>query len=382
MKSKALTYHENPAGKIGTSLLKPCATQEDLSLAYSPGVAEPCLAIQEDPENVYKYTNKGNLVAVISNGTSVLGLGDIGPLASKPVMEGKALLLKKFAQLDSFDLELQASDPDLFIQSVQVLEPSFGGILLEDIKAPDCFYIEEQLLKKLSIPVFHDDQHGTAIVLSAALLNATSLLNKKLENLKIVFLGAGAAALASAHLFLALGIKKEQLFVVDSQGLITHNRMVNSYKAFFAQESSPKDLKEVIKGADVFVGCSTGNLLTPEMFLSMNSPIVFALANPTPEIDPNLALSLNSKTLIGTGRSDYPNQINNLLVFPYLFKKLLQERTQVTTETKLYFARKLAQLAQEDVPQEILSIYNLKELHFGQNYLLPKPFDLRLREYF
>ncbi len=377
-----LSYHEFPVpGKIKIIPSKPCNTKDDLSLAYTPGVAIPCLEIKKDPSAAYKYTAKGNLIAVITNGTAVLGLGDIGPLAGKPVMEGKSVLFKRFAGLDSIDIEIDEKDPKKFIDIVKSLEPTFGGINLEDIKAPECFEIEQTLIEKMSIPVMHDDQHGTAIICSAALLNAVSIANKKIREVRVVFSGAGAAAISCATLFHKLGVKKENLTLVDSKGVITTERLheLNPEKQQFAQNTTKTTLADALIGADVFVGLSQGNIMTKEMLLSMApTPIVFAMANPTPEIDYHLAISTRSDIIMATGRSDLPNQINNVLAFPYLFRAALDTRSaKITPEMKLACVKALAALAKKKVPSSVEAAYNHK-LAFGPLYIIPKAFDSRV----
>ncbi|MBU2567039.1 hypothetical protein KKG46_05805 [Patescibacteria group bacterium] len=381
MKEDALKYHaEGKPGKIEISVTKPCATAEELSLAYSPGVAYPCLEIKDNPEDVYKYTAKGNLVGVISNGTAVLGLGNIGALAGKPVMEGKGVLFKKFANIDVFDIEIDEQDADKFIETVARLEPTFGGINLEDIKAPECFVIEKALKEKMNIPVFHDDQHGTAIIVSAGLKNALEIVDKKIDGVKVVVNGAGAAAIAISHLLIDVGVRKENVFMLDSKGLIVSSREdLNEYKKFFAQDAEASGLKEVMAGADVFVGVSVGNLLNKEMVQSMNDkPIIFGLANPTPEIDPKLAREASPGAIIATGRSDYANQVNNVLGFPYIFRAALDVRaTEINKEMKLAAVEALAKLAHEPVPESVAKAYG-QEFTFGPEYIIPKPFDPRL----
>jgi malate dehydrogenase (oxaloacetate-decarboxylating)(NADP+) len=378
----ALPYHEAyPRGKIGTYLKKPLETQEDLASAYSPGVAGPCRMIEGDRELSYRYTARGNLVAVITNGTAVLGLGAIGAYAAKPVMEGKAMLFKKFAGLDSFDLEIDEQDSDAFIRMVAALEPSFGGINLEDIKAPECFYIEEQLRARMKIPVFHDDQHGTAIIASAALLNAIELNGKKLEDLRIVFSGGGAAAIACAQMFLTLGIYPNQILMCDSKGVLHKGRKdLNTYKDRFAQDTELRTLQEALMGADVFVGVSAAGLMSSSMLRSMaKDPIVFALANPDPEITPHLARSVRADVIIATGRSDYPNQVNNVLGFPYIFRGALDTESQsINEEMKRAAALAIAALAKQDVPDSVQRVYAREgHLSFGRDYLIPKPNDPR-----
>ncbi len=383
LKSDALKYHcEERAGKIEVKPIKPCYTQRDLSMAYTPGVAEPCREIECVTERVFDYTIRGNLVAVITNGTAVLGLGDIGPLAAKPVMEGKAVLFKRFADIDVFDIELNTKDPDEIIKAVQLLEPTFGGINLEDIKAPECFYIEERLRETMNIPVFHDDQHGTAIISSAALLNAVELQNKKLDEVKVVMSGAGAAGIACATLYVRLGVKRENIYLVDSKGLVYHGRKegMNPYKERFANGEKPMTLVELMKGADVFAGVSAAGLVTKEMVKSMaDKPIIFAMANPDPEISYPDALSVRSDLIMATGRSDFPNQVNNVLGFPYIFRGALDVRAcAINDEMKIQAVRSLADLAKEDVPDSVLKAYGSDLLEFGPNYIIPKPFDPRV----
>ena len=382
LKTDALNYHKEPtAGKIEVIPSKPHNTQRDLSLAYSPGVAEPCMEIYHEPSCVYDYTSKGNLVAVISNGTAVLGLGDIGAEASKPVMEGKGLLFKIFADINVFDIEINEKDPDKFIEIVKGIAPTFGGINLEDIKAPEAFYIEERLKKELPIPLMHDDQHGTAIISAAALLNALELAQKKIENVRMVINGAGAAAVSCAKLYLSLGLKKENLLMCDSKGIINLRREgLTKEKEFFAIDTDKNTLEEAIVNADVFVGLSAANVLTPQMLLQMaEKPIVFALANPNPEIDYNLAVKTRKDVLIATGRSDYPNQVNNVLGFPYIFRGALDvQATEINEAMKLGAVHALADLSKEPVSEVVLMAYNLKKLSFGPDYFIPKPFDERL----
>jgi malate dehydrogenase (oxaloacetate-decarboxylating)(NADP+) len=378
-KQEALDYHsKNVSGKISILPTKPSATSKDLSLAYTPGVAEPCLEIEKDPSKAYDYTAKGNLVGVITNGTAVLGLGDIGPLASKPVMEGKSVLFKRFANVDAFDLEINELDVDKFIDIVTSLEPTFGGINLEDIKAPECFAIEEKLIEDLDIPVFHDDQHGTAVITAAGLLNALKIVDKKVSDVRIVFVGAGAAGIACANLIVDLGVKLENIFMFDSKGLITKSRDVNKYKAKFSQ-STEMSLTEALSGADVFIGVSKADLLEKEMLLGMASnPIVFAMANPNPEIKYELAKQTRSDIIMATGRSDYPNQVNNVLGFPFIFRGALDVRARViNSEMKLAAVNALAELAREDVPKEVFDAYG-SEFSFGSEYIIPKPFDPRV----
>ena len=381
-KEKALLYHsEGKPGKIEVIPTKPHSTQADLSLAYSPGVAEPCLEIENNSEHAYDYTAKGNLVAVISNGTAVLGLGDIGALAGKPVMEGKGLLFKIFAGIDVFDIEVNEKDPDKFIAAVKAIAPTFGGINLEDIKAPECFEIERRLKAELDIPVMHDDQHGTAIISSAGLLNALEITGKKIENVKIVVNGAGASACSCTRLYIALGAKKENVVMCDSKGVISVRRKdLNEEKQFFATERNVNTLEEAITGADVFLGLSVADVLTEKMVQSMNSyPIVFALANPNPEISYEKAKASRSDILFATGRSDYPNQINNVLGFPYIFRGALDVRaTSINEEMKLAAVKAIAALAKEPVPDVVNAAYGLSVLSFGKDYLIPKPMDPRL----
>lgn len=381
--SDALRYHEQGRpGKLEVVPTKPCVTARDLSLAYSPGVAEPCLAIQEDPNLAYRYTNKGNLVAVISNGTAVLGLGAIGALAGKPVMEGKAVLFKRFAQVDVFDIELDTTDVEAIIQACQILEPTFGGINLEDIKAPECFEIEERLRESMSIPVFHDDQHGTAIISGAALVNALELNGKKIEEVRVVVNGAGASAIACARFYESLGVRNENILMVDSKGVIYRGREsgMNKYKDHFAQETNLRTLTDAMAGADVFLGCSSKGLVSGDMVKSMaKDPIVFALANPDPEIDYDVAKAARPDAIVATGRSDYPNQVNNVLGFPYIFRGALDVRARGINEAmKVAAAHALAALAREPVPQEVSRAYSGQHFEFGPEYIIPKPFDPRL----
>ena len=381
-KQEALDYHANGRpGKIEVIPSKPYATQRDLSLAYSPGVAEPCLEIAEHKERVYKYTAKSNLVAVISNGTAVLGLGDIGPEASKPVMEGKGLLFKIFADIDVFDIEVDAKDVELFIQTVKAIAPTFGGINLEDIKAPEAFIIEERLKAELDIPIMHDDQHGTAIISSAALINALELAKKKISRIKIVISGAGAAAFSCTKLYLALGAKLSNMYMFDSKGLLSLNRTdLDKYKSEFAVHKKDISLKEALKGADVFLGLSKGGLVSKEMIKGMaKNPIVFALANPEPEISYTDAMSVRTDIIMATGRSDHPNQVNNVIGFPYIFRGALDVRaTCINEEMKLAAVKAIASLAKELVPEEVNEAYNEKNISFGRDSIIPKPIDPRL----
>lgn len=379
---RALDYHRYPRpGKTEVIPTKPYDTPDDLSLAYSPGVAYPCLAIKDDADRVFDYTNRGNLVAVISNGTAVLGLGDIGAKAGKPVMEGKALLFKIFAGLDAFDLEIDEKNPQEFIKTVARLAPTFGGINLEDIKAPECFEIEKELRSRLDIPVMHDDQHGTAIISSAALINALKLQEKSIGNVRLVVNGAGAAAIACTRLFCELGLKHENIVMCDSHGVIRKDRgSLTPTKAEFATARDLHTLADAMKGADVFLGLSVADVITPEMVRSMaDRPIVFALANPEPEIAYESAIKARPDLIFATGRSDYPNQINNVLGFPYIFRGALDCRaTEINEPMKVAAAKAIAALAQEPVPEDIIKAYGVDGLTFGKDYILPKPFDRRL----
>ncbi len=382
-KQQALDYHFGARpGKIEVTSTKPCRTQRDLSLAYTPGVAEPCLEIEKNPHDAFKYTARGNLVAVISNGTAVLGLGDIGALAGKPVMEGKGVLFKRFADVDVFDIEINSKDPDEIIKVCQLLEPTFGGINLEDIKAPECFYIEETLKKTMKIPVFHDDQHGTAIISGAALLNALELVGKPLDKVKVVFNGAGASGIACAEHWIRLGVRRENVFLCDTKGVIYKGRTagMNPYKERFAQDTKMRTLAEAIAGADVFCGLSVKGAVTPEMIKSMASrPVVFAMANPDPEITYDEAKAARPDVIIATGRSDYPNQVNNVLGFPFIFRGALDVRaTAINEEMKLAATHALAALTKEDVPDSVCRVYGVEHLKFGPDYLIPKPFDPRV----
>jgi malate dehydrogenase (oxaloacetate-decarboxylating)(NADP+) len=379
---EALKYHSvYPAGKISTAITKPANSQRDLSLAYSPGVAEPVREIAKNPENIYKYTNKGNLVAVISNGTAVLGLGNVGALAGKPVMEGKALLFKRFANVDGFDVSVDTTNSQDFIDTVSRIALNFGGINLEDIKAPECFAIEEILSDKLDIPVFHDDQHGTAIVVAAGLLNALELQNKQMEQVKLVCLGAGAAGIATMKLLVDMGLNRDNITLVDTKGVVHTDRTdLNSFKQEFAITTNKRSLADAMEGADVFIGVSGANLLTPEMLKTMaNNPIVFAMANPDPEIHPDVAFATRDDVIMATGRSDLPNQINNTLCFPYIFRAALDVRaSKINTEMKIATAHALKDLAKQPVAQEVLDAYKINKLEFGKDYLVPKPLDPRL----
>ena len=376
-------YHSLPRpGKLEVVPSKPCRTQRDLSMAYTPGVAEPCLAIEKEPEKAYWYTGKGNLVAVVSNGTAVLGLGNIGALAGKPVMEGKGVLFKRFGDVDVFDLELNTTDPDEVVRVCQILEPTFGGINLEDIKAPECFYIEEKLKATLNIPVFHDDQHGTAIISGAALLNALELANKKADQVKVVFNGAGAAGIACAEHWIRLGVRRENIILCDTTGVIYKGRTkgMNPYKERFAVQTDLRTLQEALRGADVFCGLSGANLVSQAMVKSMaDNPIVFAMANPDPEITYEDAVAARSDIIMATGRSDYPNQVNNVLGFPFIFRGALDVRARaINDEMKLAATHALARLAKEDVPDSVCRAYGLEKLGFGRDYIIPKPFDPRV----
>ena len=382
LKEAALRYHREPQpGKIAVVPTKPHRTQEDLSLAYSPGVAAPSRAVAEDPASVYEYTGKGNLVAVISNGTAVLGLGNIGALASKPVMEGKSMLFKTFAGIDAFDIEVAENDPEAFVRTVRAIAPTFGGINLEDIKAPECFEIEERLRRELDIPVMHDDQHGTAIITSAALLNGAKIAGKELPALRVVVNGAGAAAIACARLFLKLGVRREHMVLCDSRGVVAaHREDLNPLKREFATTRRIASLAEALHGADVFLGVSKANVLTPEMLRSMApNPIVMALANPDPEIAYDVATVTRPDLIFATGRSDYPNQVNNVLGFPYIFRGALDVRaSEINDAMKLAAAHAIAAMTREPVPESVLRDYNLEKLEFGRGYLIPKPTDPRL----
>lgn len=384
LKKDALDYHQFPKpGKIATELTKPTETQHDLALAYSPGVAEPVIEIDKNPENAFKYTGKGNLVGVITDGTAVLGLGNVGSLAGKPVMEGKGVLFKRFADIDVFDIEVNADTPAEFIETVERIAPTFGGINLEDIAAPHCFEIERVLEEKLDIPVFHDDQHGTAIIIAAGLLNALELKNKKLEDCKIVCLGAGAAGIASMEVLTSLGADKNNLFMLDRGGVIHSGRDdLNKYKQEWAIDTDLRTLSDACKDADVFIGLSGPDLLSVEDLNSMaKDPIVFALSNPNPEINPEVAQEARPDIIIGTGRSDYPNQVNNVLGFPFIFRGALDVRaTHINTEMKMAAVKALAELAKEPVPDEVLKAYGKDDMEFGPDYIIPTPLDPRLPE--
>jgi malate dehydrogenase (oxaloacetate-decarboxylating)(NADP+) len=382
-KEEALIYHsKGRPGKIEVIPTKPCATQKDLSLAYTPGVAEPCLAIQKNPDEAFHYTAKGNLVAVISNGTAVLGLGNIGALAGKPVMEGKGLLFKIYGGINVFDIEIDTEDVDKFIETVKLIAPTFGGINLEDIKAPECFEIERRLKAETDIPVMHDDQHGTAIISAAGLVNACELIGKKLSDVKIVVNGAGAAAIACSKLYIEMGANPANIIMVDSRGVITKDRDdLNEYKREFAIDNTNiKTLADAVRGADVLIGLSVEGAFTKEMIASMaDNPIVFAMANPNPEITYEDALSVRKDIIFATGRSDYPNQINNVLGFPFIFRGALDVRSKaINTEMQVAASKALAELAKEPVPDEVAKAYNVDKLEFGREYLIPKPLDPRL----
>ncbi len=382
-KQDALDYHfGSRPGKIEVVSTKPCLTQRDLSLAYTPGVADPCLEIEKNPQDAFKYTDKGNLVAVVTNGTAVLGLGDIGALAGKPVMEGKGVLFKRFADIDVFDIELNTHDPDEIIKTCQLLEPTFGGINLEDIKAPECFYIEETLKKTMKIPVFHDDQHGTAIISGAALVNAVELTGKRMDQIKVVVNGAGASGIACAEHYVCMGVKRENITMVDTKGVIYKGRKegMNPYKERFAKETSMRTLTDAAKGADVLLGLSKKGAFTPEMIASLAPrPVVFAMANPDPEITYDEARAVRDDIIMATGRSDYPNQVNNVLGFPFIFRGALDvHATTINEEMKLAATHALAALAKEDVPDSVCRAYGVDNLKFGVDYIIPKPFDPRV----
>lgn len=383
-KESALQYHklDGIPGKLGVHPSKPLETQLDLGLAYTPGVAFPVLEIERDPALAYDYTAKGNLVAVVSNGTAILGLGHRGALASKPVMEGKAVLFKKFADIDSIDIEVDSTDPETVIAVTAAIGKSFGGINLEDIRSPECFYIEDRLKSLLDIPVFHDDQHGTAIILGAALTNALEITGKRINGIKVVFSGAGAAAVASARHLVRMGVPREHIWMCDIKGLVYHGRLEEMFpeKAVFAQGDRPAALTEVLAGADVFIGLSAANIVTPEMLKSMNAaPVVFAMANPDPEIRYDLAKHARPDAVLGTGRSDFPNQVNNLLGFPFIFRGALDVRAiTINDEMKIAASRALAALAREPVPADVLKAYGLTHLEFGIDYVVPKPLDRRV----
>ncbi|WP_160063254.1 malic enzyme-like NAD(P)-binding protein [Psychromonas sp. L1A2] len=381
-RQQALDYHAFPKpGKISIELTTPAETADDLSLAYSPGVAEPVREIAANPDDVYKYTAKGNLVAVITNGTAILGLGNLGPLASKPVMEGKALLFKRFANLDAIDIEVKHRTPEEFINTVANIADTFGGINLEDIKAPECFIIEKELKERCSIPVFHDDQHGTAIVTAAAMINALDIQGKNIEDVKIVCMGAGAAAISCMELLIKCGALREKIYMLDRKGVIhTRRDDINEYKQRFANNTDQRTLQDVICGADVFVGVSGPNVLSPEdVKLMAPNPVIFACSNPDPEIKPELAHSVRDDLIMATGRSDYPNQVNNVLCFPFIFRGALDVRaTDINDEMKVAAVNAIRDIAKQPVPQEVLTASGSSELTFGKNYIIPKPMDPRL----
>ena len=381
-RQQALDYHEYPTpGKISVELTTPAETSKDLALAYSPGVAEPVREIAQDPDNAYRYTAKGNMVAVISNGTAILGLGNLGPLASKPVMEGKALLFKRFAGLDSIDIEVSHRTTQDFINTVANIADTFGGINLEDIKAPECFEIEQALIERCNVPVFHDDQHGTAIVTAAGMLNALEIQGKKLADSRIVCLGAGAAAIACMELLIKCGAQREHIYMLDSKGVIhTRRDDLNEYKQLFANNTDKRTLKDVIDGADIFVGVSGPDLLSPEeLKLMAPNPVIFACSNPDPEIKPEVAMAARDDLIMGTGRSDYPNQVNNVLCFPFMFRGALDVRaTAINDEMKVAAVEAIRQLAKEEVPESVLKGAGEKSLTFGRDYIIPKPIDPRL----
>jgi len=384
LKAQALKYHSQPrAGKISVVPTKPCDEQDDLALAYSPGVAAPVREIADNPELAYQYTSKGNLIAVITDGTAVLGLGNVGSLAGKPVMEGKGVLFKKFADIDVFDIEVNAEDNDDFIRTVANIAPTFGGINLEDIAAPHCFIIEKALKEQLDIPVFHDDQHGTAIIISAGLINALHIQAKKLQDIKIVCIGAGSAGIASMNLLMELGVSKDQINMIDRRGVIHDGRDdLNEYKQPYATHTTDRTLADAMQGADMVVGVSGPGVITAEMIKSMaDRPIIFALSNPDPEISPDIVHAVRDDAIIATGRSDYPNQVNNVLGFPYIFRGALDVRAStINTEMKIAAVNALVELTRESVPEIILEKYKLDSLEFGKNYIIPTPFDPRLKE--
>lgn len=386
LKEKALAYHmlDGVPGKVSVVPTKPCMTADDLGLAYTPGVAEPVLAIAENPSDAYKYTSKGNLVGVISNGTAILGLGDKGALASKPVMEGKGVLFKRFADIDVFDIEIDETDPKKLIEMIKKMTPTFGGINLEDIKGPECFEIEQELIKQCDIPIFHDDQHGTAIIATAGLMNAVEIANKKLSDVTVVVNGAGAAGISCARMFLAAGVQKKNLIMCDSRGVLYEGRTerMTKEKYEFALDTDARDLADALKGADVFMGLSVADCVTPEMLKSMaNDPIVFAMSNPNPEIDYHVAIATREDLIMATGRSDYPNQINNVLGFPFIFRGALDVRaTEITESMKMAAAVALAKLAKEPIVKEVRDAYG-RDFTFGRDYIVPKPFDPRVIEF-
>lgn len=385
LKTAALDYHAQPIpGKIAVQPTKPCATQKELAMAYTPGVAEPVRAIAADPEAAYRYTTKGNLVAVITNGSAVLGLGDVGALASKPVMEGKAVLFKRFANIDVFDIEVDTRSTEDFVETVARIAPTFGGINLEDIAAPACFEIERRLIERLDIPVFHDDQHGTSIIIAASLMNALEIQGKTLDQVKILLVGAGSAGIASLHLLLALGADKDNIIAVDRQGVLhTGSEGLNKYQRYFARDTEFRTLSEAIAGADVFIGVSGPNVLSGEMLASMApKPIVFALANPDPEILPETAHRVRDDLIMATGRTDFPNQVNNVLGFPFIFRGALDVRARcINAQMQIAAVKALSALAHEPVPSEVLEAYHLDQLDYGPDYFIPKPLDPRLIEW-
>lgn len=384
LKQKALDYHANPTpGKIAIQITKPCENQQDLSLAYTPGVAEPVRAIAENKDKAYDYTSKGNLVGVITDGTAVLGLGNVGALAGKPVMEGKGVLFKKFANVDVFDIEINAASTEEFITTVANIAPTFGGINLEDIAAPECFVIEKALQEKLDIPIFHDDQHGTAIIISAGLLNALHIQGKEISQVKIVCIGAGAAGIASMNLLVALGASKENIFLIDRNGIVHNGRNdLNEYKQAFAVTTNDRTLADAMKNADVVIGVSGPDVIDENMIKSMaEKPVVFALSNPDPEIKPEIALKVRDDLIMATGRSDYPNQVNNVLGFPFIFRGALDVRaSSINREMQIAAVYALRDLAREPVPQSVLKAYKLDEMSFGKDYIIPKPVDPRLMD--
>ena len=386
LEKKALEYHSKDGvpGKVSVVPTKPCRTAEDLALAYTPGVAKPVLKIAENSDDAYRYTSKGNLVAVISNGTAILGLGNRGALASKPVMEGKGVLFKRFADIDVFDIEIDEKDPEKLIEIVKAISPTFGGINLEDIKGPECFVIEKELIDKCDIPVFHDDQHGTAIIATAGLMNAAEITGRKLSEMKVVVNGAGAAGISCARMFIKAGVRKENLILLDSKGVIYKGREnLTPEKAELAAETDARTLADAVKGADVFMGLSVAGCLKKEMLQSMNSdPIVFAMANPDPEITYEDAKAAREDVIMATGRSDYPNQINNVLGFPFIFRGALDVRaSRITENMKMAAAKALAELAHEPITEEVRAAYGGKDFTFGRDYIVPKPFDPRVIEY-
>lgn len=385
LEKRALEYHSlgGVPGKLMVEPSKPCRTADDLSLAYTPGVAKPVLRIEKDSEDAYRYTSKGNLVGVISNGTAILGLGDRGALASKPVMEGKGVLFKRFADIDVFDIEIDEKDPEKLVDIIASLAPTFGGINLEDIKGPDCFYVETELKKRCPIPVFHDDQHGTAIIVTAALMNASQIVGKRISDMRVVVNGAGAAGISCTRMIVNAGVRKENLTICDIDGVIYKGRKMTKEQEEFARDTDKRTLKEAMVGADMFLGLSAADVVTPEMLLSMaKDPIVFAMANPNPEIGYELAKAIRPDAIMATGRSDFPNQINNVLGFPFIFRGALDVRaSQITENMKLAAAKALADLARLPVPEEVRKAYGGHDFSFGRDYVVPKPFDPRVIEY-